>query len=54
LDYLWQGFYRGKREESRGMGLGLAIVDQIVKAHGGERLVENHENGVLFTLRFPR
>ncbi len=51
---LWKGFYRGRKEESRGMGLGLAIVDQIVKAHHGERGVENQENGVLFTLKFPR
>lgn len=51
---LWKGFYRGRKEESRGMGLGLAIVDQIVKAHHGEREVENREAGVLFTLKFPR
>lgn len=54
IDELWKGFYRGRKEESRGMGLGLAIVDQIVKAHHGERRVENRENGVLFTLKFPR
>ena len=54
IEELWKGFYRGQKEESRGMGLGLAIVDQIVKAHHGEREVENKENGVLFTLKFPR
>jgi signal transduction histidine kinase len=54
IEELWKGFYRGKKEESRGMGLGLAIVDQIVKAHHGERAVENREKGVLFTLKFPR
>lgn len=54
LGELWKGFYRGKKEETRGMGLGLAIVDQIVKAHHGERSVENREGGVLFTLKFPK
>lgn len=53
LDQVWQGFFRGSREASRGMGLGLAIVDQIVKAHHGERAVENRDGGVLFTLDFP-
>jgi len=54
LNEVWKGFYRGKKEEERGMGLGLAIVDQIVKAHHGNRSVENRENGVLFTLKFPK
>jgi len=54
LSEVWKGFYRGKNEEKRGMGLGLAIVDQIVKAHHGERSVENREDGVLFTLKFPK
>ena len=42
-------------EKTRGgMGLGLAIVEQIVRLHGGEISLENHpEGGALFRIRFP-
>lgn len=46
----------GKRERrhSAGLGLGLYIVDQIVKAHGGSVRVESStERGTTFTVRWP-
>jgi signal transduction histidine kinase len=36
-----------------GAGLGLAIVDAIVRAHGGDCSARNSAAGAVFTLRFP-
>jgi len=36
-----------------GAGLGLAIVDAIVKAHGGSCRAANSGAGAIFMLRFP-
>jgi signal transduction histidine kinase len=36
-----------------GVGLGLAIVDAIAKAHGGSCTVQNTGRGSIFTLRVP-
>jgi signal transduction histidine kinase len=36
-----------------GAGLGLAIVDAIVRAHGGDCSARNGASGAVFTLRFP-
>ena len=38
----------------RGLGLGLYIVQQIVRAHGGICSVSSEEEGTTFSLRFPR
>jgi signal transduction histidine kinase len=37
-----------------GVGLGLAIVDAIAKAHGGRCTVQNAQSGATFALRLPR
>jgi len=37
-----------------GVGLGLAIVDAIAKAHGGRCTVQNTGHGSIFALRLPR
>jgi len=37
-----------------GVGLGLAIVDAIAKAHGGRCTVKNSHSGATFALRLPR
>ena len=46
----------GRRAHARqgGVGLGLAIVDAIAKAHGGRCTVKNSQNGATFALRLPR
>ena len=36
-----------------GVGLGLAIVDAIAKAHGGSCAVRSARNGTTFSLRLP-
>lgn len=54
-DKLFEKFYRGQSSSSdRGLGLGLAICRNIVKAHGGEIWVENRpEGGAVFRFSLP-
>ena len=56
LDSIFDRFARADAARSRasgGAGLGLAIVDAIVRAHGGRCTAANTATGALFTLRFP-
>lgn len=51
MERIFDPFYTTR---SGGTGLGLANVDRIVRAHGGEVLVYSKEGeGTTFTLRFP-
>ena len=53
---LFDRFARADSARSRaqgGAGLGLAIVDAIVRAHGGSCEASNSDAGAVFTLRFP-
>lgn len=56
LPYIWELFYRGdKSRNSRGMGLGLSLVKQIVKYHNGTITVESAvERGTAFFIIFPK
>jgi signal transduction histidine kinase len=53
---IWERLYRGDKSRSeRGLGLGLALVSAIAKAHGGSARVENApESGAVFSLTFPQ
>jgi PAS domain S-box-containing protein len=53
---LFEPFRRGPREGGRGggLGLGLFIVREVVRAHGGGVEVESGEGGTTFTVRLPR
>lgn len=55
LPHLFEPFYRGEGAgRVRGSGLGLTIVRQIVKAHGGEVTVDNNRTrGAAFTIVLP-
>ncbi len=57
LAHLFEPFYRGERakaDQVRGTGLGLSLVAEIAKAHGGSVTGENlAEGGAVFTLRLP-
>lgn len=58
LERLFEPLVRGSREAPKGgrnIGLGLFIVDQIARAHGGRVSVRStQENGTTFTVRLPR
>lgn len=57
LPHLFEPFYRGDRSRSRrrgGAGLGLAIVQRIVTAHGGRIEVDSQlGRGARFTITLP-
>jgi signal transduction histidine kinase len=53
---IFERFARADAARTRaagGVGLGLAIVDTIVKAHGGKSSVTRKPRGSVFTIRFP-
>lgn len=57
LRHIFKRFYRGKANVSDqpGIGLGLAYVQLLVEAHGGEITVESKEGvGTNFTIRLPQ
>ncbi len=57
LPFVFERFYRADKSRSRatgGAGLGLAIVRQLVRAHGGEIEVESEvDHGAKFTFTLP-
>jgi signal transduction histidine kinase len=57
LAQIFERFARADAARNRvhgGVGLGLAIVDAIAKAHGGRCTVRNGMDGAIFSLRMPR
>jgi signal transduction histidine kinase len=56
LPHLFEPFWRGDRCETnrRGLGLGLFITREIVRAHGGEITVASSEPRTVFKLTLPR
>jgi signal transduction histidine kinase len=52
--HIFERFWRGQRTAAQGAGLGLSIVAEIMKAHGGSVTVETGPTGgAVFTLAFP-
>jgi signal transduction histidine kinase len=50
---IFERFWRGKAAPAHGAGLGLAIVAEIMKAHGGSAgVTEGPRGGAIFTLAF--
>jgi phosphoserine phosphatase RsbU/P len=56
LAHLFRPFTQGHPpvEGRRNLGLGLYIVDQIVKAHGGSVAADSTDARTLLTVRIPR
>jgi signal transduction histidine kinase len=55
FDRFWQSTTHPRREQSQGLGLGLAIVRQLVELHGGtvEASSPGVGRGATFTVRLP-
>ena len=56
LDKIWKRFYQvnASRESGSGLGLGLSMVDQIVKLHHGTISAESRPGeGTCFTVILP-
>ena len=55
MERIFQPFFSSKLTQG-GSGLGLAITSNIVRRHGGEVSVENHEDGrgCTFIVELPR
>jgi len=52
IDKIFQPYYSTKED---GNGLGLHVVQRIVRAHGGEIILESADGkGLIFTIRLPR
>jgi two-component system sensor histidine kinase BaeS len=57
LPFIFERFYRGEKSRSRdfgGTGIGLAIVKEIVAAHGGRATVESMPGKTVFCIALPR
>jgi signal transduction histidine kinase len=54
LPHIFELFYRGEHEQ-RGLGIGLALVRQLVTLHGGsvEAHSDGHGKGCVFLVRLP-
>jgi signal transduction histidine kinase len=56
LPFVFERFYRGEKSRSRdygGTGIGLAIVKEIIDAHGGKTVVESTPGKTLFRFNLP-
>src|SRR5262249_39261846 len=51
-EIIFRRFWRGAGEKKEGAGLGLAIVAEIMRAHGGGVSVSDSPGGARFTLSF--
>jgi len=52
VNRIFQPYYTTKEN---GSGLGLHVVQRIVRAHGGEIMIQSAlGKGMLFTIRLPR
>ena len=58
LPYVKEKFYRvdtGRTRTDKSMGIGLSIIDHIMRVHGGAFAIENTQpHGLSITLTFPR
>lgn len=50
---LWERGGNAQRLRPSGTGMGLYIVQEIMKAHGGECYIKNYYNPTIFTVRIP-
>ena len=53
LFLLWERGGNAQRLRPSGTGMGLFIVQEIMKAHGGECYIKRYYNPTVFTVRIP-
>ena len=53
LPRLFDRFYRSENQKGNGVGIGLAIVKEIVSRHHGTITAENGSNGLRMTISMP-
>ena len=54
LPRLFERFYRAQSRESKGAGIGLAIVQEIVRRHHGSIYASNIPGGLCMHMTLPR
>lgn len=55
LPSLFERFYRGKKSNATGYGIGLALCKMIITRQGGTITAKNHpQGGAIFAIRFPK
>lgn len=50
---IFDRFFRNDPDQTRGCGLGLSIVEDVAKAHGGQALCLDTDTGATFEVRLP-
>ena len=53
LPRLFERFYRSENQKGKGVGIGLAIVREIITRHHGTITAENGEKGLRMTISMP-
>ncbi|HYG79137.1 MAG TPA: GAF domain-containing sensor histidine kinase, partial [Pyrinomonadaceae bacterium] len=56
LPYVWDRFRQADSSSTRrhgGLGIGLALVKELVEAHGGQVTARSEGGGAIFTVRLP-
>ena len=54
LPHIFDRFYRGRTTRASGTGIGLAVVRELVEAHGGTvQAASQPGHGTTFTVRLP-
>lgn len=53
LPHLFERFYRAGNKETGGAGIGLSIVQEIIRRHHGDIRAENTGKGLRFTISIP-
>ncbi len=55
LPFLFDRFYRGKKPNATGYGIGLSLCKMIITRQGGTITAKNHpQGGAIFAIRFPK
>lgn len=54
LPHLFERFYRAQHQNQQGSGIGLSIVQEVIRRHHGTILASNSEKGLKMEITLPR